>query len=167
MAHSDKTKAEVLALLDANGGNLSQTARDAGLPISTVQSWRDGRFVTQEVTENSKEKKVELADMFERVAWKYLGEADKDHKAEETRGKDAVMTAAIATDKMRLLREQTTQNIGPTVSPHQIVMDFIASARRKGLTTAQIIEGLEVLSEVDRSVREEARLMLTETVDNG
>jgi hypothetical protein len=49
------------------------------------------------------------------------------------------------------------------VTPHQMVMDFIASARRKGLTTAQIIEGLDVLSEVDRGVREDARLMLTET----
>jgi hypothetical protein len=108
--------------------------------------------------------------MFERVAWKYLGEADKDHKAEETRGKDAVMTAAIATDKMRLLREQSTANVGVTANPMQQAIDFILECRKRGKTNAEIVAALDYFEQVDRSVREDAKLVIgveVKEIDSG
>ncbi len=39
--YTDKDKARAFALLETNGGNVKRTARDLGMPISTLRRWRD------------------------------------------------------------------------------------------------------------------------------
>lgn len=41
--YSDEARAAALAVLDANGGNLTRAAKDAGVPMSTLKHWRDDR----------------------------------------------------------------------------------------------------------------------------
>jgi hypothetical protein len=41
--YSDEDRAEALAVLDANAGNLKRTARDLGIPRATLQEWAGGR----------------------------------------------------------------------------------------------------------------------------
>lgn len=39
--YTDAQKAEAFAVLEVNEGNLKRTARDCGLPVSTLRRWRD------------------------------------------------------------------------------------------------------------------------------
>src|SRR5690606_36911180 len=39
--YTDAQRAEALAALQANGGNLSATSRATGIPIRTIARWRD------------------------------------------------------------------------------------------------------------------------------
>ncbi len=41
--YSDQEKAEALAALDANGGNLLKTSEQIGIPRQTIQEWASGR----------------------------------------------------------------------------------------------------------------------------
>lgn len=106
--YSDSDKARVLAVLDANGGNISLTAKQTGVPRNTLSDWSKGRKIVPEVTEMRQDKKEELADVFERVARQYLDRALSDEAIGDTKGKDAVIAAATATDKMQLLRGKPT-----------------------------------------------------------
>jgi transposase-like protein len=104
--YTEADKAEILALLDTHGGNLSATSRDTGIAISTIQSWRDGVGVNASVTNARNGIKESLDSLCERVAYKMLGIALD--KADSMGGYQAMVSAGIAVDKMRLLREQAT-----------------------------------------------------------
>lgn len=41
--HSKETKAVAIAMLEANGGNISQTARDMDIPERSINSWANGQ----------------------------------------------------------------------------------------------------------------------------
>lgn len=41
MAYTPERIAEVMAMLSANGGNLSETSRQSGVPFSTIKAWKD------------------------------------------------------------------------------------------------------------------------------
>lgn len=102
---SDRDRAEALAALDANGGNVSRTAQALGVPRKTLAEWRDGR-TNPEVAELRQEKKAGLADRLETIAHKLADSLpDKINQAEL---KDAATSLGIIVDKMRLLREQPT-----------------------------------------------------------
>jgi hypothetical protein len=72
MAHSEDRKAEVLAVLAANGGNVLRTARKMGLPEATVRKWKNGE-VPATVAEKCEEKKRSIADALEAIIWQVLG----------------------------------------------------------------------------------------------
>ena len=61
-----------------------------------------------EIAQLSEEKETTLCDVFESVARKYLAHASEDEVVAQTRGRDSVFSAAIAADKMQLLRGQPT-----------------------------------------------------------
>jgi transposase-like protein len=106
--YSDEQRAAVLAALDANDGNLSKTARDTGVPISTIQTWRDNRG-TPPSNELRNAKKLELADLIR---------AELDAIFEAMPGKRgaadyrALTTGAgILVDKLALLQGDPTSRI--------------------------------------------------------
>lgn len=104
--YSDAEKAESLAALDANGGNVSKTARDLGLPRKTLAQWADDRHIHQDVAELRQEKKIDLAARLEEIA-RQLAEAMPEKMA--TANLQQVATSmGIAIDKMQLLRGQPT-----------------------------------------------------------
>lgn len=104
--YSDSEKAETLVALDLNGGNLSKTQRDTGVPINTIKDWRDGK-VTDDVTKLRTGKKIELSQVFEDLAYKLTGALNEDTVAKMS-GQQLMTSAGIAVDKMRLLRDQAT-----------------------------------------------------------
>ncbi len=106
--YSESDKATALALLAANAGNITRTARETGFPATTLRQWRDGEHINEEVTLLRDQKKEELADLFERVARLYLDRALAPDTVSETKGKDAVIAAATAIDKMQLLKGAPT-----------------------------------------------------------
>ncbi|HYD00890.1 MAG TPA: hypothetical protein VEB22_06650 [Phycisphaerales bacterium] len=130
--YSDSDKATALAALDANGGNVRRTARETGIPEKTIADWRDGRGVVPEVAEIREEKKEALGDVFERVSRLYLERALSEDAVSETKGKDAVIAAATAADKMQLLRGR------PTAIIAQSAKDALAAVMRDyGLSQEQ------------------------------
>lgn len=133
--YSDREKAEALAMLSANGGNVLKTARELNIPERTLNDWShlernaqnpNSRHMTspgyaREIAQLRDGKEKELAAMFEQVARKYLAHAYEDSVVNNTRGRDAVFSAAIAVDKVQVLRGQPTQ-IVEHLDVHQLVV---------------------------------------------
>lgn len=107
--YSDKEKARALAALDLNGGNVSGTSKQLKIPRSTLLLWSRDVAVSSDMPELRQEKKQELSALFENVARAYLGRAITTDAVAETKGKDAVIAAATATDKLQLLLGKPTE----------------------------------------------------------
>ncbi len=104
--YSDSEKAEYLAALDANGGNVAHTARQTGVPRVTLQQWRNGT-VSADVPKLRQEKKEALSDRLEVIAHSLV---DAIPSAIAGANLQQITTSlAIAIDKMLLLKGQPTE----------------------------------------------------------
>jgi len=101
--YSQEKKAEVLALYDANGANLKRTANETGIDHATIRYWIQHRERFREFQPQQQEN---LAQRFEFNAHLALDLAQS--KASEASYAQLMTGAAIATDKMQLLRAQPT-----------------------------------------------------------
>ena len=63
--YSLERKAEILALVEANGGNVLQTATDTGIPHQTIRFWlaNEGRF-----SQIRNDKRIELSSKLKLIA---------------------------------------------------------------------------------------------------
>ena len=77
--------------------------------------------VLGEIAQLREGKTAPLSDLFESAARKYLAHASDDEVVRQTRGRDAVFSAAIATDKMQLLRNLPT-SITETVDRQELTI---------------------------------------------
>jgi hypothetical protein len=100
--YSDEEKAAALVALAANGGDVSRTARQIGIPINTIANWSKG-MVHPAVTKIGEEKKPLLADLFESFVGRVLA-LTTDADIQGSTLKDRFTAAGIAIDKARLLR---------------------------------------------------------------
>lgn len=106
--YSFERKAEVIALVDANNGNVLQTSRDTGIPHNTIREWLTN---ADKYSDIRKQKSVTLAQKLENQANYYLELAED--KAAEAPFNHLMTGAGIAIDKMQLLRGQPTSiNVG-------------------------------------------------------
>lgn len=103
--YSDEEKAAALLALDANGGNVAKTAREARVPRKTLEEWEKGR-IHPAVANIRQHEREPLADRLEAMAHD-LVDVMPDKLAEASLQQIA-LTLGIAVDKMRLLREQAT-----------------------------------------------------------
>lgn len=87
--YSDDARAAALAVLDANGGNLSRSAREAGVPPSTLDRWRSDRSKVGS-PELRDQKRMEAADVYRSIESKAGGLLD--------RALDLIAPATVATD---------------------------------------------------------------------
>lgn len=104
--YSDAEKAAALLALQANGGNLKQTAKQTAIPYSTLKAWAGGAGVSHGVADIREEKKNVLADYLEDVAWK-LAEA-MPKKVRGAQLQQIATSMGITIDKMQLLRGKAT-----------------------------------------------------------
>ena len=109
--YSDEEKANALAVLAANGGDLRGTARSLGIPKSTLENWAAQR-VSAAVSELADTKKKDLADELENIALK-LVEAMPD-KMQDATLQQIATSLGIAIDKMQLLRGKATERTEAT-----------------------------------------------------
>lgn len=107
--YSDTEKAQALAVLDGNNGNIARTARHTGIPRATLTDWANNRGVSDDVPEIRHEKKQELADKLEAIAHQ-LADAIPG-KIADAPLIQATSSLGIAIEKMRLLREMSTDNV--------------------------------------------------------
>jgi hypothetical protein len=110
MAYSEEYKAECLALLDANGGNVKRTAKELDLPYSTLYDWSKNRYLPDNVPEIQNKKRADLLAIIEEHIYGALEAADG--KRPEASYKDLITGAAILIDKGRLLADQPTNIVG-------------------------------------------------------
>jgi hypothetical protein len=104
--YSDEEKAEALAALDANSGNVAKTARDLEIPRKTLAEWADERHTHTVVANIRHQKKGDLAQRLEEIAWE-LAEA-LPGKVDLASLQHTATAMAIAIDKMQLLRGAPT-----------------------------------------------------------
>ena len=107
-SYSDEQKAEALAGLDANAGNVARTARQLGLPRKTLDQWAKG-LVHPDVANLRQQKKEALAVRLEVLAGQLL-----DAMPGKIAGASLIQIAValgIVIDKMVLLRE-TANGLG-------------------------------------------------------
>jgi hypothetical protein len=132
-SYSDEQKAEALAGLDANAGNVARTARQLGLPRKTLDQWAKGR-AHPGVAKLRHQKKEELADHLEALAGRLL-----DAMPGKIAGASLIHLAVavgILIDKMILLRETAKGPglaKGKRLTPHQRDGILSGSAADRGL----------------------------------
>jgi transposase-like protein len=103
--YTDEERATALAALVADGGNVKLTAAKLGIPRMTLASWANGDR-HPEATQMCHEKKGELADAFEGIAWRLLDAMPA--KIAEAPLQAVATAAGICVDKMLLLRGEPT-----------------------------------------------------------
>jgi hypothetical protein len=109
--YSDDDRANALAALAANGGNVERTATQLGIPQSTLRHWVDGDR-HPEALQMGEQKKGPLADTLEVVAFALAGDLADPARRAGAKVPDLALALAIVIDKMRLLREQATSLTG-------------------------------------------------------
>lgn len=103
--YSDRERDLAVAAVSANHGNVTGTAAQLGIPEPTLRQWVNGRSRPANPVDLSVVKEG-LARSFERVARRMIKQASR--KVKDMSGGQAVLGAAIATDKMLLLRGEAT-----------------------------------------------------------
>lgn len=107
MRYSDAQRATALAALDANGGDRTHTARQLGIPESTLRSWDSGRRRDiPAIAELRAQKKADLATELETVAYQLA--AAMPGKIEGASLQQLATSLGIAIDKVQLLKGQPT-----------------------------------------------------------
>jgi transposase-like protein len=113
--YTDEERADLMVMLTANGypdtvGALKKVADYANINPRVLRRWWIG---TQNPPPDKlvAHKKKSLAELFDEVARNYLVQALDEDVIADTDGKSAVIAAATATDKARLLRGESTQRI--------------------------------------------------------
>lgn len=99
--YSDNEKASVLANLRANKGNSSKTARDSGVNRQTIDKWKRGLGINDDVLQMLHVKTGELCDLHKLIAVRSLGLLS--NKLSDCTAVQLSTIAAISTEKMLLL----------------------------------------------------------------
>jgi benzoyl-CoA reductase/2-hydroxyglutaryl-CoA dehydratase subunit BcrC/BadD/HgdB len=142
MAYDVTEKALATEIVRRSGGEITAEVMEdirAALnrPALTAQSVRN--WLKQKPSQtNFADKKTNLSpadvqqhveetldNTFERIARQYLAHASEDEVIDATKGKDAVIAAATAVDKMRLLRGLPTEIV-------QMMPDVLAAIEKLG-----------------------------------
>jgi transposase-like protein len=146
--YDDKFRASTVVMLQSEGyphkpGALTYVAKHVGVPAMTISRWFKASN-NPPPHELVTEKKEELADVFERVAYKYLRHAESEDVIDAVAGNAAVVTAATAVDKMRLLRGLPTEIV-------QVLPGLVAAMQDAGLSPADVFNNM--LARLDAQAR--------------
>lgn len=129
--YTDAEKAETLAILTANGGNVSATSKQTGIPRATITNWRDGDGVNGDVSEIRQEKEETLIDRFSREIWDIL--KLMDGKRKEATYRELATAFGIFVDKRELLLGNATSRVDHEGGINLTNMTDEELARRAGL----------------------------------
>lgn len=130
--YTDEEKAAAVAAVAANGGNVKGTADKLGIPPKTLENWLK-QTTCPHIANIGEQKKASLAIQLKALAEKLVGIAEK--KAESLNAKDAMIAAAVAIDKARLLENEPTvineQRGSVTHRIEHLASAFAAAAARE------------------------------------
>ena len=134
--YTDDERATFVVMLESAGypdkkGALELTSSKLKIPRSTLRGW----FIEYRNPPPAKlrqEKRKDLADIFETIAYDMLDHAGDPIIIGEMDGKAAVIAAATATDKMRLLRGLPTEIVA-------ILPNFIQAIENMGHSPVEVM----------------------------
>jgi hypothetical protein len=108
--YTAEQKAEALATLKANGGNVQYTASLLRIPRKTLEAWSKGDGLKLEPIPDGmiEQKSDELADRLDHIASLLTKEMTNPEKIAKASLKDVGVTLGITIDKRNLLRHQPT-----------------------------------------------------------
>ena len=72
--HSDAEKAHALIKLAVNNDNIAKTARELGIPRTTLSDWAEGRKINAHVTELRQSGGAQIAEKLEEMTQEILDE---------------------------------------------------------------------------------------------
>jgi len=135
--YSDEQRAEALALLDANEGNVRRTARELGIPRGTLLSWKDKPKAG--VSKLRPQKRGSLFEAGKNVAWLLAGKLQDEEKLRKASYRDIATSFGIVVDKLEVLRklemgENPRQMRTPDLTDEQLLT--IATGGGNGTTEA-------------------------------
>jgi hypothetical protein len=112
--YTDEERASCVVMLEAQGypnhkGALTSVAKYAKVPINTLRGWYIAKH-SPPPTELRNQKRQDIADRLEGIVHALLDHVDRQFVIAEMSGQQAMTSAAIGIDKMRLLRDQSTEN---------------------------------------------------------
>lgn len=151
--YTDDQKAAVYVALAANEGNVKRTARDTGVPISTIRRWRDEwqRLESLPAPQVLDEAIESFADKAESIRMKALMELERQlHTAKPG---DLIKIVGILDDKItraRGLADRTVEHrhVLPTADElRELVTGFAEASRQTALTRAEDIIEAEVVEQ--------------------
>jgi hypothetical protein len=108
--YSPERKAEVLALLDANNGNVLRTANEVGINHSLLQYWIENR---DKYANLRQQKKEDLDSILDKTVHKYINSIFS-HDLEETPLNQKAQAFGIVFDKLQISRSLPT-----SITQHQ------------------------------------------------
>jgi transposase-like protein len=154
--YTDTGKATVYAHLAANGGNVKRTARETGVPISTVRDWKrtwEKEGVPENISEVLPSVVEDIVDDFTRVRNKLLIELEAQGERGELKGQALVSAIGMLTDKIRLFRGEATSR----TESRQSLPDPAALRELVGQFLEDSVRAVEDRSEqIDEAEREPA-----------
>lgn len=138
--YDDQFRSSAVVMLKGAGypdtlGALANVAKHLKVPARTLSRWFNGEQ-NPPPDRMVMDKKEDLADLFEQAARLYVGHAMTKDVVEETRGKDALIAAATAVDKMRLLRDLPTEIVA--VLP--VIVQAVELMKAHGHEPSQVFE---------------------------
>jgi transposase-like protein len=150
--YSDEDKATALAALKANGDNVERTARDCGIPPSTLRRWRaePDRAAPAKLRE---EKRGTLSEALGALAWQLIGAIPK--KIADASLQHTTVSLGIVIDKMQLLEGK----------PTSITDDASLSDEQRALGVLALLEQARI--GVARQAAEERQSATTDSPSGG
>jgi len=108
--YSDAEREAATAALQANGGNITRTAKQINVPPQTLRNWARGYRHPEASRAGGQKTAADLAERLEEIAWQLVDALPG--KIKKATLQQASISLGIAIDKMRLLREQATSRVG-------------------------------------------------------
>lgn len=141
--YTDEDRASLVAMLISEGyhldpalakkGALARVAKYAGVPDSTLHRWFKEKQ-NPAPPELVNEKTRVLSDTMENIVWAMLGQLQETTVIAEMSGRDMATSIGILTDKMRLLRGQSTERVSLVSELSDDDLERIASGGSDGTT---------------------------------
>jgi transposase-like protein len=126
VAFSRIDKINVLTALDLNDGKITKTAEEFGLDRGTIYNWQKQLDKDVKLLKQVQAAKENLANIEELTAIKALSEINKrlDMTPECEKTQDLLKIKDSGINNSRLIRGQTTDNIGVSVNIEAILSQF-------------------------------------------
>ncbi len=112
--YAERERAEALAALDLNEGNVHRTAGQLGIPYRTLAEWAKGRGVAADVSRLRQVKKGELSAKFEGLAHTIVDSVTPEDIRKASL-RDKMIAVGILTEKVLLLRGRPTQIVANSI----------------------------------------------------
>lgn len=104
--YDDEDRARTAVLLEANNNNAKKTAREMGIPLSTVRTWRRQWNATgypAGMEDLATPIRSEFADAMKDVRWQMLDALQEQVHRRQLKGRDLIVGIGILSDKIQIL----------------------------------------------------------------